>query len=515
MKMDNLVGARGDYSPEALERLQFRRQFVLGPESVWEFPAWNRMNVDSTLRLSAHPDLEIYQATDQNKSITLLGYILDPNNPQAGNSDVIDALIHKLDRCDDFCQHTSEFGGRWILVVSDGRETILFNDAGGLRQIYYTQSSSSKQTLCASQPGLIAEALDLAMDKEALGFIGSREYDDFEVYWLPGDASLYEEIKVLLPNHYLSLRTGRPHRYWPNADLKSISRRDAVTESSRLLRGLMRSAQLRYDLALSLTAGWDSRVMLALSRDVVGDLYCFTLAYPHTENTRDVVIPSVLLGKLRLKHSIIRYPEHVSGEFKKVYKRNNAAANNAYCADAQAMYDHYPRNRVCITGDVAEIVKCFYRRPELKGAKVSARDLADLCRIGTHPFLIKAFDKWLSASDPRNVHLLDLFCWEQMAGRWQALIRAQYDIVQESFAPFNCRNLLVTMLSVDEDYRRPPEHQFLKELIENFWVEVLSVPINPPEKKRVKTLIVDILNKLRIYQFVPEPIKRLGKRLLK
>jgi hypothetical protein len=179
------------------------------------------------------------------------------------------------------------------------------------------------------------------------------------------------------------------------------------------------------------------------------------------------------------------------------------------------MYDHYPRNRVCITGDVAEIVKCFYRLPKLKGGGVSAQDLADLCRIGNHPFLIKAFEKWLSGSDSHNVHLLDLFCWEQMAGRWQAMIRAQYDIVQESFAPFNCRSLLVTMLSVDEGCRRPPQHEFLKELIENFWKDVLSVPINPPEKMRAKTFAIGILKKLRIYQFVPEAIKRLGKRVLK
>jgi len=357
--------------------------------------------------------------------------------------------------------------------------------------------------------------LGLSMDKEALGFIDSREYDDYEVYWLPGDASLYEEIKLLLPNHYLNLRTGQPRRYWPSTDLRSMSRRDAHMESSRLLRGLMKSAQQRYDLALSLTAGWDSRVMLALSRDIVRDLYCFTLAYPHTENTRDVVIPAVLLKKLGLSHSIIKYPEHVNDEFKKIYKRNNAAANNAYCADAQAMYDHYPRDRVCITGDVAEIVKCFYRLPKPKRRGVSARDLADLCGIGSHPFLLRAFDKWLSGSDSHNVHLLDLFCWEQMAGRWQALIRAQYDIVQESFAPFNCRSLLVTMLSVDEACRRPPQHEFLKELIENFWKDVLSIPINPPERMRAKTFVIGILKKLRIYQFVPEAFKRLGKRVLK
>jgi asparagine synthetase B (glutamine-hydrolysing) len=217
-----------------------------------------------------------------------------------------------------------------------------------------------KQTLCASQPGLIAKTLNLAMDKEALGYINSREPYDYEVYWLPGDASMYEGIKALLPNHYVDLRTGQSQRFWPDADLKGMSRQEAVAESSRLLRGLMLSARRRFDLALSLTAGWDSRVNLALSRDLVRDLYCFTLTYPHTENTRDVTIPGVLLKRLGLQHSLIKYPEQVNAEYKSIYQRSIDAASTAYCADAQAMHECYPQNRVCITGDVAEIFKCYY-----------------------------------------------------------------------------------------------------------------------------------------------------------
>ncbi len=509
------MGTEGDYSPQALEKLQFRRQFFLGPEFITGFPAWTRIQVGTEHCLTVHPDLEFYQATNKNKSITLLGFILDPNNPEASNADVVEALIRKFDRCDDFWKYTGELGGRWVLIVNDGQDIILFQDAAGLRSLYYSQSSPSKQTYCASQPGLIAKTLNLAMDKEALGYVNSREPYDYEVYWLPGDATMYADIKALLPNHYVSLCTGQSQRFWPDADVKGLSRQEAVVESSRLLHGLMLSARRRFDLALSLTAGWDSRVMLALSRDMVRDLYCFTLTYPHTENTRDVTIPAALLKKLGLKHSLIQYPEHVNAAYKDIYQSSIDAATTAYCADAQAMHDCYPQNRVCITGDVAEIFKCYYRLAKPKGTDVSARDLAQLCGIGTHPFLIRAFEKWLSTAEPHNVHLLDLFCWEQIAGRKQALIRAQYDIAHESFSPFNCRSLLATMLSADEDYRRPPEYKILTELMQQVWPEVLSVPINPPEKIRMKNFLIPMLQKLRVYELVPDSAKSLGRRILK
>jgi len=95
------------------------------------------------------------------------------------------------------------------------------------------------------------------------------------------------------------------------------------------------------------------------------------------------------------------------------------------------------------------------------------------------------------------------------------LIRAQYDIAHESFAPFNCRSLFQTMLSVDETSRRPPEHRLLRELIEQVWPEVLLVPINPPEKVHTRNLVVGTLKRLRLYQFVPQSAKRFGKRIAK
>src|SRR5678815_552089 len=116
---------QGDYSPQALERLRFRRQFFLGPGFIEGFPEWTRMNIGTAHCLTVHPDLETCQASDNNKSITLLGFILDPNNPQASNLDILRMLVRKLEGCGDFWKHTSELGGRWILVANDGAETIV------------------------------------------------------------------------------------------------------------------------------------------------------------------------------------------------------------------------------------------------------------------------------------------------------------------------------------------------------------------------------------------------------
>lgn len=510
----------GEYSREALEKLLYRRQYILGPAGMHEDLSWNRLRVDDAITLAIHPDLEVYQATKNSKSITLLGYILDPNDAQATNTDIVNGLMGKLEKSDDICELTNELGGRWILLVHDGQETIALSDAAGLRQIYYTPSPLRGKVWCASQPGLIAGALKLEIDTEALEFMKVREaadnYNNGKVYWWPGDTSLYKEIKLLLPNHYLNLRSGLSKRFWPRKNLSKMSLREAVTKSSQLLSGLMKSAHNRYNLSLSMTAGWDSRLMLALNKDFIHNVHCFTLTYPdYTDKTKDVEIPSVLLSKIGIKHNLIQYPGQVNDEFKKVCRTNSPSPNKAYCADAQAMYDCLPRNRVCITGDVAEVVKCYYRLSNRKSKDVSAHDLAAFTDMGTHPFAIKAFEQWLSQAGFHNIHVLDLFSWEQVGGRWQALNQAEYDIVQESFAPYNCRGLLTTILSVDEKHRRPPAHTFQRKLIAKLWKDVLSEPVNPPEVANLKTALIDALIKLHIYQLIPEAVISFAKRLLK
>lgn len=508
------MNSRAEPEAAAIRRLAFRRQFFLGGAGLEAFPDWARLRIAGTSWLSVHPDLDVCQATGANKSITLVGYVLDPNTPAAGNAEIVGRLLGALDTCETFWTHTADLGGRWVLIVDDGRDTLLLHDAGGQRSVYYAYDQSEGRVVCASRPLLIAEQLGLSKSEGARTYFAAQKHDDCDVYWTPGDTSLYEGVRCLLPNHALNLRTGEVRRYWPDAGLSPRSLEEGLADSQRLLRGLLQSARRRFPLALSMTAGWDSRLMLALGRDIKDDLYYFTLVYPHSEHSRDVRVPSTLLKELGLPHDLIPYPERIDLDFKAVYQRNVAAGLDAYCADAQALYERYPKDRVCITGDIAEIVKCYYSLDGVDEGSVSGRDLVDLSKVTDHPFLVQALDRWLESARTGHVRLLDLFCWEQFVGKKQALIRAQYDIVQESFAPLNCRSLLVTMLSVDEQYRCAPDYTMFRRLVEALWSETLRVPVNPEEHARLRRTVRHMLDRLHLYDRLPEAVKELGRRVI-
>ena len=470
------------------ERLLFRRQFILGPRFLDGFPTWKRLSVRPTMRLTVHPDLPTEQAWSGSKSVVLLGYILDPQEPRASSADVVKRLLADLETgatSEAIIKSTHPLGGRWILLVDNGKTVSLFNDPAGYRGIFYARLPS-RGLWCASQPGLLAEVLGLTVDPRALSF--QRAYRRVQrQYWWPGDSSLYKEVHHLLPNHFLDLETGAASRFWPDRELPVRTLEEVVEENASLLQRLLESASHRFELALSITAGKDTRLLLAASKAIRQNLYCFTMMYwDLTRDSPDIRIPSLLLSKLGIAHHVIPCPSRMDREFREIYRRNVTTAHDLYGKIAQGLYNHYPTERVNMKGNAVPITICPYRhrlRRWRKGADkdITTRTLAWLMKIPEEQdFGLEALDRWLSEAARTEVNVLDLFFWENREGNWQAMSQSEWDIVQETFVPFNCRLFLVNMLSVPEPLREMPTYTLEATLIHRLWPEVLSEPINPP-----------------------------------
>lgn len=466
------------------DRLLYRSQFVVGPSFVDLFASPRQATIRAGLHLTAHPELNLQVAHHKKKTIILVGFILDPDNPQASDTDIIETLAQSFDNCSDLFPQTERFGGRWILIVDDGIDVVLFNDTAGLRQVFYSDRQKTQQLWCGSQSVVIAELLRLGIDREAIDFIQSPEISANREYWWPGDSTPYNGVRHLLPNHYLNLLTGTCHRYWPRENLPSLSMTAAVERCSFLLQGLLESAANRFDLALPVTAGWDSRLLLAAAKPIRDRLSYFTLrieAANLSENHPDLTVPRLLLSRLGLKHEIIESPASIDGSFSKLFRQNVTLAHNIWCLDAQAIFDFYGLRKVVIVGGVSEAARNFYVLPPYVEQGITGETLASLTKMRKHPFAVKCFDGWLSdLGETYNLRILDLFYWEQRAGNWLAMCQQEFDIAwQEIVSPYNCRLLLANMLSVKREFRSAPNYLFYKALISNLWPEVLAEPINP------------------------------------
>lgn len=495
--------------------LACRRQFILAPGRLDSLIGWQYLKIAPSVHLHVHPDLVCKTARADHFSLTLLGYLTNPHLPDQTDDQILQSLIEGTQCGDNLFERTECLGGRWILILSTPMDTILFNDPAGLRQTCFT-CTSELPLCCASQPGLIGEQLGLEPSTErAADFLEIQRRRDPE-YWWPGDSSPYREITHLLPNHYLSLRRRTVHRFWPTGPIPALDAKETVQRVSMLLKGQISAIAKRFSLAMPITAGVDSRTIMAATKECSRDIYYYTLMYRIvqrlTEKSADVRIPSRLLRRLGLPHHIIRCPDEMDDQFKFKFNRNVATAHACWGNIIQGLHLEYPSTRVAIDGTCSEIARCFYyKNGKYPQEEITAEQLAQLTRMIPSEFVLARFGAWLKEAKViegmHGMRVLDLFYWEQRMGRWNAMAQQELDIAQESFTPFNHREILVALLGADVGLRCEPRYRIYRRIIRELWPEVLFQPINPVSlyvrarrvKGRIRRVVVRFLKAIGVY----------------
>jgi hypothetical protein len=492
------------------EKLVLRRQFILGSHSIDWFPNWRTTAINSPANhvVTSHPDLDVSQVRNGWGEVTLIGYLLDPEHPAMTDEEVLKGLCADAQGPADLVRLTDRMAGRWIMVVASHESTYLFHDPAGLRQVVFTQDSEG-DVWCATQPGLLQKVLCLETNSESLGFARSAYYRRDRQAWWPGDATICEGVRHLLPNHQLDLRSGEVRRYWPCRPLEATSLAVAEERGAEILEAVMKAAATRFPLAFGITAGWDSRLLLASSRSIAKDIYFFTLVLHEMHpQSADVRVSGDLLKGLGLEHHLISCPhpreytrmdDPAVRAFREIYASNFSGAHDVWSASAYAMMLEYPEGRVWVRGNVSEIVRYmsyFFSKREYPD-RVTPDHLARLLGMtnddGTPVgFAVRHLEKWWEGVEPvtreygYDPHAL--LYWEQRMGRWQAQNQTERDIVQEAVTPYNCRALLTLLLGVDSAHVMG-DNRLYAGMIRRLWPEVGAFPVNPSTRLSGRSLL--------------------------
>jgi len=491
------------------EKYLFRRQFVLGPNFIKSFPKWNKISINNELFLTAHPDLEVLKITFEENIIVLLGYILDPFNPSFNNIEIINSIVENILVVDDIFHHLDSKCGRFVVIVKMNDELRIFNDAAGYRQIFY-YTDDTNNIWCASQPSIIAEEFGLAIDRDIEKDLLQLPLYNSEGRWYPGDITLYKDIYHLTPNHYLDINSGAVKRYWPVKSIKSMSVEKVSEYSSKIIQGVFESASNRYNLALTVTAGYDTRVLLAACNRVKEKIHYLTHTHNNlNENGADIQIPQKILKRLSLKHHIVHHSNKVNDDFQIIFKKNVTGAKNNHESNAYAFFKHFQNigmEMVVAQGEGGGLGKSYYHLPSF--FDVNEKTLTTLSGMRGSQTAESAFKRWLESANNAvdyGISILDLLYWEMRLGNWSTFAISSYDIVFESFLPFNCKKLIEYLISVDKKYRLFPNYTHIY-LIEKMWPELLDFPINPPSTKKEefknKIKSKKIFGKLRSIKFM-------------
>lgn len=435
-------------------------QFALG---IPQHSALTKTTVFGGTPLALHASLDFHRS-EAAAEMVCIGTLLDPFEPQRLQPAIVDALA-TLESFDAFEKAAATLNGRWVIFIRIGSESRIYHDACGLKSVFYWGS------VVVSQPGLLVDAFGLEVDATLVESLARDKHDADS--W-PGEITPFAGVKQLLPNHYLDLKTGIAHRFWPKNTVAPVEPKEAAARCATILHGTIAATHVRGSLALPLTAGYDSRTLFACAKGLRSDIKPFRILGHHLP-WYDTGIPRRLAKRYGLRVHEIK-PVPCSSDDWATMQRNIAGM---WWDPTEYMTSAFGKTgaQYVLFGWVAEIGRCFYYPDGQHPQFVTPESLAHAAKYHDNPHAIESFRRWLE-SVPQGINVMDLFYWEHRVGNWASMMGTAYEMFVKPIAPYNCRALLETMLGVDISHRRAPNYELHRAIIDASAPELLAIPFN-------------------------------------
>jgi len=453
------------------------RQVVIGPEPFAARPDWLTERLDSATFVSHCPALRNGTATDSDGGKwMLLGLAVQTLSEapgplgaiaSAGTSDVPD--VH------------GSWAGRWLLV---GDGAIHLDAAGLLGCIYGTDARG--RTWASSSPALLAEIV--APSEATVTSIDLPEAP--RISWYPPPRTRFDGVRRLHPSQVLSLSDGTTS---PRPLLPAIKPDREYDETLELLGGALVEGMRRLPatprpVALALTAGLDSRTVLAAAERAGIDYQPFVHISAWTT-------PADRLLSAQLSEAVGRKID--------VHRRSRLRTRRTRRERIPAVLEHtaghVPENdcqvvlrgvRDSIAGISAggwafevghashwEGLPLTFTEPS-EGAEICARSCSEPAGSPAIDGL-REWLEWAVRTPQDHLDLRDRFYLEQrMAGRKSSREQLHDMVALERYPVINCARTYALMVGIDRPRRAVKQHQ--QDLIERLCPQLAGFPANPP-----------------------------------
>jgi hypothetical protein len=397
-----------------------------------------------------------------------------------------------------------DLAGAFLLITHGRLPHRLYLDPGGSLPIVYSledKAAGASAAVLMDEQRYFAK-FDYALHEAMIAREGAGG-------WISGTLTAHRGVSRLLPNHYLDLENWQAQRYWPSVyDFKSwLKFDDAVSNIAESLRDFTESVCREFPMAMTLTAGFDSRLMLASAKNAREACSFFTLTSPGSEI--DVHAARGLAERFRLHHHVI--PVQEASEAEKV-TWDHAVGD---CVVEKNRLTH-PTLRLVgatgiMTGMYGEIGRCRLYRQDLKeinSTNIDSQFVVSRLTLPSYPASDENMQEWFSgvASLPNSV-ILDLAFLELKFGSWAMGQHPIQNALKLHFFPFSQRDVLQSFMAV-EPSEKGTERLF-RSCIERLWPELAEVPVNSYGDYRDYLLVLDKLtNPARVRRFLRDRFAR-------
>lgn len=471
---------------------RFARQFVVCPAALARRIPESACTRDwQGLRVVLGPGLHFHEAAGTALCLCILGCVFDPIRPQKTPGELLWRLVAESETQEDLEESLNQLGGRYVALVSGPLGPRAHVDAMATRRLLH--GVIEQQRVLTSSPRMLLQVTGATVmpNSRVDRFLASRRAEVTEYAWL-GTASADARLQRVLPNHYVDMRAGRVARA-SLIDCSTVGTVELIEHWRDMLVGSFNCLARLGPLALPVTAGWDSRLLFAASREHSSRIYHYIFA-DGAASAAEVRIAQRLCDLMGVKLHVVHAPstdQTFLEEYRLGHLRPRVLPKTAHI---QHHLRSTPSSTINVTGVGGEILRSYYGigLDGMMRARLGSRALCEMGGFGDDPWTRCAVQQWLAeaASDSRaaGIPIVDLFYWEQRMGNWGSLYANEQDMAIEQVSPYNHRRMLLQALrSLRPSERCAPHYRFTQQLLESLWPESASIPVNPEPRLRALT----------------------------
>lgn len=376
------------------------------------------------------------------------------------------------------------FGGRFLAAfVGEGRKRLYLDSTGSLSVVY-----CAHQEIAASTPNLIPYDERTGNNEHLIRDLGiphtNAKY--------PLELTPRFNVLRLIPNHYLDLEGWATARHWPKGSLADNgSVESAAATVAEITKRQISAVVSRYPTYLRMTAGGDSRMLLACAKGVKDRLELFTVPLQDDGAFLDVAVARRIAGRFGIPHLVPKVEKSSRKDLDDFMERIGYGTGELRGWQGVTMFRRANPAYAQLDGAVGALDRGgFYRDRDTRTSEITPERLMTHCQGPATERTLPPLRRWLETAPALDTYqLLDLFFVEQLLGCWSGVLPyAEGDDPGFIIYPMCHREIVMAMMTLPTEYRLygyrvcekhhsgPPP--FMVEIIRREWPELLEWPFN-------------------------------------
>lgn len=287
------------------------------------------------------------------------------------------------------------------------------------------------------------------------------------------------QVERVLPNHVLDLASWQVSRLWPLAvfDRQADPARITPRIGARI-RAVLAAVAAAGPVQCPLTAGLDSRLLLACSRGLTDGMTFFTANLNDESGWQDIVASRQLAARFGLRHREDRWRRPRHADLVAWVTRTGGETGEVRGWRACRTLAQQEAGKATLTGFVGELARAYWWARLQPGATITPESIVRRCRVPLRAEFVERAAAWLAGLPPLDpVSTLEVLYLEQRGGCWAGVV--EYGELGDSegrLAPMNQALMIRDMLKLPDEYRRGAGVHF--DLVRQYWPELLEIPFN-------------------------------------